>query len=453
MGVSLSREQVHELAPDAASVKAANGLLSDGKWQLLGVDRQALWGECKGSGAKPYQTQVDLSEMVSRCSCPSRKFPCKHSLALMLLYAQGNPRFADADARPAWVEEWLVARHERAIRKETTAKHAATDPQAAAAAADKRAEKRWARISAGVADLQRWLGDCFQRGIANLGPAQTGEWTTMVSRTVDAQAPGLGRYIRHASKALESGSEGYEEAIEHLGLLQLLIAAVNRRNQLSPARIMDLRTALGWSIEKDEILNSPDGDSVSDTWRVIGQISDFVDDRLVERRVWLYGGDSGRFALILDFAIEGRGWERLWMTGQSYRATLRFYPGSVPLRALAEEAEMVVDTNWPAFDSGAAVDRASRWFALNPWLSTLPMTLAPAWPQPTDTGWQLRIEEGAFPLKISDSAGWSMMAQSGAHPLCVAGEWDGRRLTPMLMAEHRDDDFPAWQIVSRGDAA
>jgi len=452
MGVSLSREQVLELAPDAASVKAANGLLSDGKWQLLGADDQALWGECKGSGSKPYQTQVDLNEGVSRCSCPSRKFPCKHSLALMLLYAQGNPRFADA-VRPAWVAEWLAARLERAAKKTAKAGHTAVDPQSAAIAAARRSEKRWARIAAGTTGLQRWLNDCLKRGLANLGPDQAAEWSAMAARTVDAQAPGLGRFLRQASTALGRGAEGYAEAIDHLGMLQLLLDAVHRREQLSPDRIMDLRSVLGWPLDKDEIVNHPNGDSVTDIWRVVGQISDYGDDRLVERRVWLYGARSDRYALILDFAIDGRRWDRLWSVGQSYRATLRFYPGSIRLRALAEEIETVDDTAWPVFDSGAAIDRASRWIALIPWLPTVPMALAPAWPLLTDGGWRLQIEDGTFPLKVSDAAGWSMMAQSGAHPLRVVGEWDGRRLTPMLMMAHRDDAFAQWQIVSRGDAA
>ena len=76
----LTSAQVLTLSPDEASSKAAKGLLSPAKWPTLGATDEAVWGECQGSGSKPYQTQVDVSGGGTRfkCSCPSRKFPCKH---------------------------------------------------------------------------------------------------------------------------------------------------------------------------------------------------------------------------------------------------------------------------------------------------------------------------------------------------------------------------------------
>ena len=94
-----SGEQIIALAPDAASAKAGRSLATASKWQNVGQDERALWGECQGSGAKPYQTVIDLNEPAFKCSCPSRKFPCKHALGLFLhlaskLAAFGVPSFA-----------------------------------------------------------------------------------------------------------------------------------------------------------------------------------------------------------------------------------------------------------------------------------------------------------------------------------------------------------------------
>ena len=105
--MQISAESVLALAPDAASAKAANGLTKPGQWPLLGANEAAVWGECQGSSR--YQTQVDLSGPSFRCSCPSRKFPCKHGLALLLLWAK-NPAQFQASAPPAWVTEWLAER-------------------------------------------------------------------------------------------------------------------------------------------------------------------------------------------------------------------------------------------------------------------------------------------------------------------------------------------------------
>ncbi len=78
------------LAPDAASAKAGRGQAGPGKWTGLGAQDTVLWGEVQGSGQKPYQVRVDLGGPVFKCSCPSRKFPCKHALGLMLIYGMAG---------------------------------------------------------------------------------------------------------------------------------------------------------------------------------------------------------------------------------------------------------------------------------------------------------------------------------------------------------------------------
>ena len=66
---------LRNFSPDPASLKAGQGLASVRKWVTLGHDDSFLWGECQGSGSKPYQTQIDLGEAASKCSCPSPKIP------------------------------------------------------------------------------------------------------------------------------------------------------------------------------------------------------------------------------------------------------------------------------------------------------------------------------------------------------------------------------------------
>ena len=74
-----------------------------------GAGPAALWGECRGSAAAPYLTVIDLSGPAYRCSCPSRKFPCKHALALLLRWAEGTVPEAPGEP-PGWAAGWLAAR-------------------------------------------------------------------------------------------------------------------------------------------------------------------------------------------------------------------------------------------------------------------------------------------------------------------------------------------------------
>src|SRR5216117_3257786 len=81
------RDQVLGLAPDAASQKAAIGIAGPAKWAGTGCDERVVWGECQGSSV--YKTSIDLDGPAFRCSCPSRKIPCKHALGLLLLWSDG----------------------------------------------------------------------------------------------------------------------------------------------------------------------------------------------------------------------------------------------------------------------------------------------------------------------------------------------------------------------------
>ncbi len=94
------------MSPDEASTKNAKSLAAAAKWEHLGAfdgdDGETLWGEIKGSSGETYHTRVGFDAATFDCSCPSRKRPCKHALALALL------RDADAsvfkDSPPQWVQ-------------------------------------------------------------------------------------------------------------------------------------------------------------------------------------------------------------------------------------------------------------------------------------------------------------------------------------------------------------
>ena len=95
------RARVLALAPDASAQRAARALAGGPSWLAAGAGPELLWGECRGSASAPYRTVVDLSGPAYRCSCPSRRFPCKHALALLLLWADGAVP-PDAGEPPGW---------------------------------------------------------------------------------------------------------------------------------------------------------------------------------------------------------------------------------------------------------------------------------------------------------------------------------------------------------------
>ena len=109
----LSEIQVAQLAPDPPSLKAGRQLANPRLWLATHINDRVLWGEVQGSGKDPYRTQIDLGAIAFKCTCPSRKFPCKHGLALLLLRAQNAAAFGQGEP-PAWVAKWLASRQQRA---------------------------------------------------------------------------------------------------------------------------------------------------------------------------------------------------------------------------------------------------------------------------------------------------------------------------------------------------
>jgi hypothetical protein len=112
-------ESVLALAPDESSQRAATGLARlPGSWTGTGTAGDLVWGLCAGSGKSPYQAIVDLTGPAYRCTCPSRKFPCKHALALLLLWSGGA--VPDNPEPAGYALAWLESRREKARKSESS---------------------------------------------------------------------------------------------------------------------------------------------------------------------------------------------------------------------------------------------------------------------------------------------------------------------------------------------
>lgn len=119
---TITEELVRSLAPNPAAFSNAQKIARGSDFSGLSVtaDKTLIFGECKGSGKNPYRTSADFSgeSPVCRCTCPSRQFPCKHGLAIMLAYLSGKP-FSEAEAPDdvAAKREKLAKKAERQLRE------------------------------------------------------------------------------------------------------------------------------------------------------------------------------------------------------------------------------------------------------------------------------------------------------------------------------------------------
>lgn len=427
-------EQIIALAPDAASAKAGRTLATASKWQNVGQNDRALWGECQGSGAKPYQTVIDLSEPAFKCSCPSRKFPCKHGLGLFLLIAD-RPAAGNA-APPAWAAEWLDKRDQQAQRKTEQAQKAAEEPDEATLARRalqkaKRSLDREAKVVAGLKELELWLRDLLRHGLASSQTRSIDYWEQMAARLIDAQAPGVARRVRDLARVPHYGDGWTEQLLSQLGSLFLLLKAFERVETLAPATQADVRTAIGWNLKEDEL---PEENVVAGEWLVLGQRTT-GEEGLRVRRTWLWEENTARGALVLEFAAPGQHLALDLLPGTNVEAELVFYPSNYPLRAALRKrvnATRSLKEIRGYQTSDELLKAYADVLALNPWVEAIPAPLQTVVPIRRGEHWFARDTDGRMlSLRCESIAGWKLLALSGGSPITIFGEWNGRSLLPI----------------------
>jgi hypothetical protein len=425
--VPFTTEQILALAPDASSAKAGQGLAAARHWVTLGNDEKAVWGECQGSGKNPYQTQIDLGEVAFKCSCPSRKFPCKHGLGLMLLFANQPQQFKDT-AQPNWVSDWLASRTKRAEQKADRAAKQSdeiADPNAQA----KRAASRESKVSAGVRELELWLHDLIRNGLAAPQVQEHKFWDNPTKRMIDAQAPGVARLLQQAASYSAFGASGHEQMLKQLAKIHLLIEGYKRLDGLPADTQADIRTMIGFTQNQDELLKQS---GVKDRWFVMGQrVTE--EDRLRVQATWLHGATTKRDALILQYAHASQPLDASWIVDTVVEAELVFFPSAYPLRALVKERGAIV-ADVPSFEVtiAQAMELYAAALARQPWLERFPVRLRSVVPFHRDDQWGVRdAANHVLPIASNYNKGWELLAKSGGHPMCVFGEWDGEVLWPL----------------------
>lgn len=436
----LNADQVKALAPDPASLKAGQGLADARHWVTLGASEAALWGECKGSGKDPYKTRIDLSNNGSACTCPSRKFPCKHALGLMLL-ASASPAKLTESTPPAWVAEWL---EKRSTRGQAAAKKAEpkADPESRQKDAARRAAKREKLAENGLEMLETWLKDLTRQGLTFAQSAPASFWADQSARLVDAQLPGAARLVREMSELPGSSPRWAEILLLKMARLNLLVQAYRKLDSLPTASQADVRTLLGWSITQDELLAS--APAVSDDWLVLAQTLDDDEKTGLRTQVnWLWGKATQKPAQIINFAFKTQALDTSLVPGLTLRGELAYFPGAFPLRAVFKDKQILPASFLPTgFSSFSAfLDAYAAAMGLNPWLEVFPVVLEKVVAEKQETSgaemsWVV-CDQGhvTLPLSTHFTSPWELYSLSGGGPLTVFGLWDGFSLLPMAAWE------------------
>jgi len=451
-GLQLDLKTIEALAPDQASLGAAAKLAKGSNWPRLEANEALglVWGECQGSGSNPYRVAFDTRDHGYKCTCPSRKFPCKHILALMWIGATAPGSFALIDQTPDWVNDWLGRRRkpgqstqppagsgtksiDEALRPE---QNAPVEDAAVAgrreAAQRKRAEDTRSSVSAALDELDQWIADQLRLGLAGFVDACGERCRRIAARLVDLKAAALAGRIDELPARLMAlrGEEKPDAAIRELGKLVLLAKAWRAAPDDA-----ELKRLVSTSETRDQILANPDAIQVESDWEVLGEKIESRRDGLVSHATWLLDlkCPTSRFAVLLDFfpASAGRR-SGAFAPGDRFKARLVFYPSRNPLRALvAERLGDVAAGAWPAFAPDPAGDPLGAYAVFqdgSPWLSDCPIILpagAIALDEKDGAWWQAAGDPHGIALPVAGSVNQTLL---GLDLAATAALWNGARV-------------------------
>lgn len=227
--ISITEEFIETAAPNADAAKNGKALVLKSKFLKLHQtpDETLLFGHCQGSGKEPYLCSCDFAQPqapVYRCTCPSRQFPCKHSLGLMYAFMQGK-KFDPADAPEA-----LAAKRDKAATRVEKKKEEADKPKVVNKSA--LAKKIKAQLE-GIDLLEKLTLELVRLGIGNMNAKSAREIEEQAKQLGNAFLPGaqsaLHRYTKlfYTDEATERTSAQreaiYSEALDQLGRLHAIV--------------------------------------------------------------------------------------------------------------------------------------------------------------------------------------------------------------------------------------
>lgn len=321
---SLTEEQILQLAPDIDSAKGGKEYALPSKWTAFHINGHAAWGECMGSGDKPYKTGVDLSGIVFTCSCPSKKFPCKHGIGLLLMHTLLPDKFIPAE-EPEWLQTWFHKHAGKEDKKPSkSSKPGKPSPE------EKRLQERDNNVADGIGMLKIWIRDIIRGGLASIAGKDKAWFQQMSERMVDAQAPGLATRIMDLAQYKLTTPEWEAGFMDMLLELHCIIDGYSDPAIMGTALIHDLRAAIGFTV-KQEDLRVQDG--ITDDWLVMAT-QESERDKIITKKTWLYGIGIGKYALILQYIAPKQTDHIMFVPRMVIHAELVFYPSALPLRAM-----------------------------------------------------------------------------------------------------------------------
>jgi len=251
----ISEQLISSVAPNATAVSNGKKISTKGGFVKLyrSADDTFYMGQCKGSGKSDYITSVDFideNSPIFRCSCPSRQFPCKHSLALLFEMA-AKKTFEECE-----IPQDILDKRKKKEAKEAKAQakeaegSAATDESVKKASAKKSKAAKTKKIKKQLEGLkltEDMINNLLQIGLATIGGNSTKTYTDLAKQLGDYYLSGPQLYVKQLIGEIEGFKKDGNEHHYHAAVTILVkLRALVKKSE----------TYLNGKLESDE----PDND-------------------------------------------------------------------------------------------------------------------------------------------------------------------------------------------------
>jgi hypothetical protein len=284
-------------------------------------------------------------------------------------------------------------------------------------------------MSAGLAELDRWLDDRVRTGLADPSLSSYKTWDGLAARLIDAQVGGLANRVRRLAGLVGAHPDWHSQVLAELGVLHLLATSGRHLGALPMDLADSVAATIGWQIRQADVLA---GVPLTDHWVVMGR-SDVREDRIEVRRIWLRGTKSRDWAMVLSFAAYQQTLDTSFVVGTQVHADLFRYPGAVALRVLVgpRHSDPVPAGSLVGSSIAEACAQVGRALAAEPWLERYPVCVLAA-PTRASGRWVLTDSTGSMPL-IDGTIVGTLLACSGGRPTLITAEWTAAGLVPLTV--------------------
>lgn len=228
----ISEQQIAAMAPNANAVNNARKIVKSGGFtsHMRSADDSFYMGTCKGSGSSAYTVSLDFiegDEPVCRCSCPSRQFPCKHGLALMMELSQ--PCQWEICDIPQDILNKRAKKEARSGKKEDGADGTADKDKPRAARKPNQAArtKKLKKQLEGLDLAEKVVRELLESGLGTLTGTSVKVYQDLAKQLGDYYLPGPQRLVQslvtEVQRLWEDGAGDYRNAVHILVYLRSLV--------------------------------------------------------------------------------------------------------------------------------------------------------------------------------------------------------------------------------------